>query len=393
MPFSWAQALEQRDNDRPFLAPDHMASFRFLALPESPDHLPVGFARDRQNDEALSLTRLRWFAAKAIRRLAGAQLRGLPHRRDELQGHGRTDRRRTEPRRFPGFIEAVDGSLAATSADPAKWGRFAAKVLAGRDTPANRDMLKADLASCWPGRSRMRGLNATPLRYGYGRLDAFGHIFNKVSQLAVYRMAAPAPRPTPNPADAPVSYPFLWDIYRQSKLQWNGVVDSQKDQARRRISRIGALGRNTGEVIGVFGDVVLKPPPDMHGFPSSVQADNLDRLETVLRSLEAPKWPDRFGAFRTRPWSSPAGSCSRRRAARAATRSRRRGDRIYQVHMVPLSRDSAGTPNRNNTDPWMACNALSYVSASGKLQGHRVNYASGPRLAGPSRWRACFELR
>ena len=35
----------------------------------------------------------------------------------------------------------------------------------------------------------------------------------------------------------------------------------------------------------------------MHGFPSSLNASNLDRLESVLRSLTPPKWPERFGAL------------------------------------------------------------------------------------------------
>jgi hypothetical protein len=48
--------------------------------------------------------------------------------------------------------------------------------------------------------------------------------------------------------------------------------------------------------------------------------------------------------------------------------------------MVPLARDSQGNPNKNNTDPWMACNAISYMSATGKLQGRPENYFKGEPL-------------
>ena len=47
-----------------------------------------------------------------------------------------------------------------------------------------------------------------------------------------------------NTPDAPVSYPFLWDISHSDYLQWNGLAPNAGP---------GPLGRNTGEVIGVFG--------------------------------------------------------------------------------------------------------------------------------------------
>src|SRR3546814_11427481 len=46
-----------------------------------------------------------------------------------------------------------------------------------------------------------------------------------------------------NSPNAPVSYPFLWDATRSDFVQWNGVASN---------ALLGPLGRNTGEVIGVF---------------------------------------------------------------------------------------------------------------------------------------------
>ena len=57
--------------------------------------------------------------------------------------------------------------------------------------------------------------NATALRYGFGRLDAFGHIYNKVA-IAVQRDGV---QQTFHPSNAPVSYPFLWNVHQHDKVQ------------------------------------------------------------------------------------------------------------------------------------------------------------------------------
>jgi hypothetical protein len=218
------------------------------------------------------------------------------------------------------------------------------------------------------------------MRYGYGRLDAIGHIFNKVAQLAVYQ-TKPAVQATANPPDAPVSYPFLWDIYRQDRLQWNGIVASNRiSLGGSRYLDVGALGRNTGEVIGVFGDVVLRPNSSPHGFASSVQTTNLDSLETVLRRLEAPRWPATFPALdQARVQAGQA--LFESAGCQGCHRPQPAGTAVYPVRMVPLERNSQGT-NPNNTDPWMACNALTYTSAAGRLEGTRSRYLGGDPMTG-----------
>ena len=60
----------------------------------------------------------------------------------------------------------------------------------------------------WLGRKKTDVMNESPLRYGYGRLDAVGHILNKIL------MFTGADETKGNPANAPVSYPFLWNIWR-----------------------------------------------------------------------------------------------------------------------------------------------------------------------------------
>jgi hypothetical protein len=54
LPLRWLQALEQPDSDKPFLAPEYMAGFRYLPGP------PIGFVIDAKDDSQLSVTKLRW---------------------------------------------------------------------------------------------------------------------------------------------------------------------------------------------------------------------------------------------------------------------------------------------------------------------------------------------
>jgi hypothetical protein len=118
--------------------------------------------------------------------------------------------------------------------------------------------------------------------WGPGRLDAFGMIFNRVSgkDLGIPDNI--------KSADAPVSYPFLWNASRQDKTQWNGGVPNGLF--------IHAFGRNTGEVFGVFAD--FKPRqlgfgllPVIDYKSNSVNFRNLQLLEEKIASLKAPNWP------------------------------------------------------------------------------------------------------
>jgi hypothetical protein len=379
MPWAWAKALETKDGGQPFFADANMVKFRFLPLAESENNpkLPIGFAIDQQRggDDKLTFTKLRWYKDQPNNeQWLGLNCSACHTGRMNFDGKEITVDGAPSLVDFQLFIEDFDAALEATYSDAARFDRFAGKVLSGKDNPINRDMLKGELKKLLDWEKANAKLNATTMRYGYGRLDAVGHIFNKVAQLAVYGTSTPA---KPNPSDAPVSYPFLWDIYRQSQLQWDGIVKTQRLNLGAGYLDYGALGRNVGEVVGVFGDVDLRPASRMAktGFNSSIQAENLNNLETVLRKLEAPKWPGPLDQAKVGQGKALYSS----KGCIGCHTIEPPGDNIYQVHMTPLT-GSVASPNRNNTDPWMACNALTYASFSGNLKDVPAGYFKGDPL-------------
>lgn len=380
MPLAWARALEQADSQERFFTDTSLARFRFLPLPGSEAGLPIGFAIDRNDARTLSYTNLTWYRGQPRREpWIGLNCSACHTARFSYQGQVETVDGAPSLLDFQGFVEGVDAAMAATLSDPAKWERFAAAVLANRDNAGNRDMLRREFSRLQAFYQESARLNATTMRYGFGRLDAVGHILNKVAQLAVYE-TSPRIRATPNPADAPVNYPFLWDIYRHDRLQWNGIVGSKRIPLRGRnhYLDIGALGRNVGEVTGVFGDVVLRRNSAPWGFRSSVNSRNLDSLEAVLRRLESPRWPASFPAL-DQARIAAGRILFDTRGCRGCHEPQPPGTSVYAVRMEPLTRRN-GVPNPNNTDPWMACNALTFTSATGKLEGTRSGYLGGNRL-------------
>jgi hypothetical protein len=127
-------------------------------------------------------------------------------------------------------------------------------------------------------------MSLPPLRWGPGRLDAFGMIFNRVAgrDLGItgnFKIA-----------DAPVSYPFLWNASRQDHTQWNGGVPNGL--------YIQAIGRNTGEVFGVFANFKPRSPsPHLKRYKNnSADFAGLQTLEEKIVALKPPPWPrDIFG--------------------------------------------------------------------------------------------------
>jgi cytochrome c553 len=375
IPLDWLRALEQPGSNQPFLDDGYIRQFRYL-----PNHagegLPIGFAIDRQDDSSLSTTHLRWKASQSSReKWVGMNCSACHSAEITYQGKAMRIEGGPTLADFQGFIENLNKALAETRSDPDKANRFAAKVLGNSNTPDNRALLDQALGKLIDWQQTIEHANATPLRYGFGRLDAFGNIFNKVA------LVVGADSQTTNPSNAPVSYPFLWNVPQHDKVQWNGIV------ANKRVGDydLGALARNTGEVIGVFADVKVNGTSPFDFVPpkirTSVDTDNLNTLETQLRTLQPPAWPTAlFGRIDPQKWQ--------------------RGQKIFEQEMrgngqkvtscadchKQLGRTNLTTPIKAvmtplkeiGTDIWMACNAVTRQAKSGLFNDKYMTYLPTP---------------
>ncbi len=258
LPYAWMLALEEPENDQPFLNPSHLERLGYLTdgVPSAlnPDGLPIGFVKDpspASEQPWLGLTCAACHTGEVT--LKGRRIRvdGAPSLAD-----------------FQTFMTRLGQALDATLADPTKFMRFV-----GRLKDADPRRVRPELEAFAAGYRKLLAGKWTPEPYDHARLDAFGHILNAVVAEA---LGQPANIRIP---DAPVSYPFLWTTPQQRYVQWNGVA-------------VNPIGRNTGEVLGVFGQVDLTGP-EREQFRSSVLTENLHALEQWVAQLKAPAWPER----------------------------------------------------------------------------------------------------
>lgn len=256
--------LEQADSTEKFVAPANMARFRFLTQRKTvnnPFGLPVGITQHKTQDGEVmaGLTCAACHTSQIVYNRTAVRLDGAPALLD-----------------LYGFLDGLKAAMAATLADEAKLNRFIT-ASAGKRTPAAvKATLKRDLE--WL-EGYMKGAQ-TKVTPGHGRVDAIGLIFNQVIGMTSGWENALEP-------SAPTSYPLLWDAPRHDYVQWLGFSSN---------AEAGSLGRNAGEVVGVFGDVAVKKYTDAEaakaGYESSIEARELVLMEEALRRLTSPVWPE-----------------------------------------------------------------------------------------------------
>jgi processive rubber oxygenase RoxA-like protein len=378
IPYAWLVALEDKGSTTLLMDPQNFSRFGYLPADSGETAtLPIGFAKDGQSDAKLSNTRLRWYAGQkddepwvglncAACHTAELTYRGNAYRVDGAPTLAD----------FQGFMDAFLAALRATRDDPAKWDRFAARVLQPgpsnrllRDDPANRALLRAEFTSLVDFQEALAKFNTTQSDYGRGRLDAVGHILNKVAFLTA------APGQIRGEPDAPVSYPFIWNANQHDRLQWNGIVPNKAIRfPSGQVFDVGALVRNTSEVIGVFADVTVTSNPGLKGFSSSVDIGNLNAMEDQLGRLRSPAWPAAFGAVDLNGRRFKDGKQLFRQLCAGCHLPLERTDLRTPIvaQMTPVW--GAGGVG---TDPWMACNAFSYEAGTGVLLGTKQKIFDG----------------
>ncbi len=276
MPYVWFKALRRVDVDEPFVA-DMLQRYGYLPNDVSvsnPEGLPVGFVIDGDPASGqMGLTCAACHTGQMEYTLEGSthalRIDGAPSNADAQQ-----------------FLVDLLAAADATLTQSDRFDKFSKAVLAEDHTTANAAETKEAFEK-WVAQFQEfmdKSLPATPL-WGPGRLDAFGMIFNRV---VARDLGVPGNFKI---ADAPVSYPFLWDASRQDRTQWNGGVPNGL--------YIQALARNSGEVLGVFADFAphrkVRPtritPAIIDYSSSSVDLAGLQTLEEKIVALQAPPWP------------------------------------------------------------------------------------------------------
>ena len=179
---------------------------------------------------------------------------------------------------FDRFVSEMVDAMESTIKDKAKHDRFFTKEMgAGAE---------AEFASLL-GRHAMRRLINTPKEpAGFGRLDAFGHIFNT---LVVEHLGNDPSKAIKS--IAPASYPVLWDIAQHDRVQWNNSAPNLGVGKK----AVGSLLRNVIEVLGVFGTATIVKSKGFTGetwaYKSSANIPNLQTIEGLLEDLRSPRWP------------------------------------------------------------------------------------------------------
>jgi hypothetical protein len=243
---------------------------------KNPDSLPIGFAKSWDTRSATMMLDLTCAACHTGELQVVRNNKRIAVRIDG--GQAMYNVTSTKPGRFGVDVIA---SMIATELNPLKWYRFSHNVLRDQynlseDLHLRRDVFKVvwDLGAQTLLEKR---LHLYPEEEGYGRTDALGRIANNVFATNLvsknYRVA-----------NAPVSYPPLWDIWKFDWVQYTASVAQPWAVARDR--RAIRPGRRIRQACG-----------SIRGFPY-IRADRQpgqDRRSVAILAATAmergPLWP------------------------------------------------------------------------------------------------------
>jgi hypothetical protein len=353
IPLNYFLSLDQPGNAEPFLDHDYLSDMGMIFWDDpvaNPHSLPIGLTVDTgrlgneaqlgMNCSACHVTQIR--VGDEVALIDG----GVSH----------FD--------FWRFMSSLDAALVETSQDEARLQRFVERLAARDHLVKDPGQVRARLGQIISERDQWQARNHTEIEPGPGRVDALNVILNQVTAGMLGR---PENARTP---DAPVSYPALWDAPYLDFVQYNGVVPN---------AGAGAIGRNVGQVLGVFGQVDLAEGTLPPGYNSSVNVTHLMALEERLETLTSPSWND-FVAVGTLPpldaslveagqvvYQSECASCH------AVIDREDRGD----LASIPIQTFDLGTIG---TDPTAALGFAAREVVTGPVEGRQVGIVTGPEF-------------
>ena len=269
----WFMAMEQPDSKQLFSDPAYLDRFGFMRAPKSklnPLGLPIGFALAPEGSVAKGTLGLTCAACHS----GQLRYRGMRFRVDGAQAMINST----------AFGDAISESMLTTYYTSEKWSRFAHRVLGKSYNPTTEKSLRTQFGATV---SKMEWVNKItiendiyPVVEGYGRTDAIGRIGNTVFGSDLHDASNYLV------ANAPVSFPQLWDIWKFDWVQYDASV-------------VQPMSRNTGENLGVgaitnYLDSNGSTNPAPQKWASSINFENLEKIETQLQSLKPPPWPSRL---------------------------------------------------------------------------------------------------
>lgn len=344
IPYEWFLAVEQAESADTFRSDVNINRYRYLTNVATsyynPDGLPVGMTRydDPQGEAWVGFTCAACHTAQIDYKGSKMRIDGAPALADHTGFHG-------------GLIAALE----KTGTEDAKFDRFADKVLDEAQDDAAKSALRDRVIELTAEMKAWQARSHSPVAYGNARVDAFGIILNEVSGTA---LGLPENYRAP---DAPVSYPFLWDTPQHDFVQWNGIA---------RNGVLGSLGRNVGEVLGVFGTVKVKK--SRFGYPSSANTRNLRDMEDHIKQLYSPKWPEVLPSIDAQ--KAAAGEVHYNKYCSGChvvlgDEERTDPDRQITAKMAKIS--------KLGTDPRMATNFIQRRAKTGRLKGAKTRVIVG----------------
>ena len=323
--YSWFVNLELPLSHERFASPDNMRRLRFLVDPEpspaNPEQLPIGFTRHfdpHVGEYVLDITCAACHTGE-IQHTANGKTRAI-----RIDGgpamHAFTDTQRGN------FIPSLAASLLGTVVNPWKFDRFARKVLGDQypeGKPRLKKALRATLAAMAGSGQNDPARKLYTIREGFGRTDALGRIGN--TAFGDHLSAA-----NYQPGIAPVSYPYVWNIWKFDWVQYNGSVAQP-------------LARNVGEALGVGAiapllSVMRTPLPPESRFRSSVDINGLVNIEHTLHMLRPPPWPEEI-----------LGTIDRVKAERGAELFAKHCQECHGPHVSEAARQQSTAPLKPGT--------------------------------------------
>lgn len=409
IPYDFFLVLEQAGKRELFRSDENINHYRYLPQKKTssnPDALPVGFVKDSyRGKDYMGFTCAACHTAQINYKGTGIRIDGGPAAADMV-----------------GFLQGLTAAMVAVRDQPEVQKRFIQAVMQ-LGNYGSAEQVKADISTYTLRLTSYNIINHSPVDYGYARLDAFGRIYNRTLEhllnrqqieevlgnllsedevkvalqgigetlssaerdQVIERVASSAKNIVKLrhalfiKADAPVSYPFLWDIPQHDYVQWNGLGSN---------AGLGPLGRNTGEVIGVFGSLDWRESSHFSlsslfsgqgwakkkvDYDSSVNTQNLRLIENQLVDLQSPQWPEAI-----------LGKLDQVRI--------KRGEKLFNAYCVSChAQIDRSSPERRvvanmlkleaiGTDPTMADNSVNYTGYSGILRNQYVGAGVGDLL-------------